>query len=161
MKITAKMITRSALLLALAIAIQGVKLPQFITGPLINTILYIAVALVGTVSAVLIGIFTPVIALLFGIMKLPPAVPVIIAGNTALALVFGKFKQSPVTGVLTASVAKFAVMFLGVKYILPVLFKINLPAPGIALLTTPQLFTALAGGVLAIIILKVVQNLQK
>lgn len=161
MIITTKIITRSALFLAVAIAIQSVKLPQFVTGPLVNTTLYLAVALVGTVSAVMIGFFTPVIAFLFGIMKLPPAVPVIMAGNVALALIFGQFKMSPIIGVLTASVSKFVVMFLGVKYILPVLLNINLPAKGVTLLTTPQLFTALAGGVVAILILKIIQSLQE
>lgn len=160
MKITTRMITRSALILALAIAIQSVRLPQAVTGPLINTLLFIAVATTGTLSGVLVGLFTPIIAFTLGIMALAPAVPVIIAGNIVLALVFGYIKNMYL-GFVAAAVAKFAVMALGVYYVLPLLVSINLPPKVIATLTTPQLFTALGGGVIALIILKALNMFNK
>lgn len=160
MKITTKIITRSALILAIAIAIQSVRMPQAVTGPIINTLLFIAVATTGTISGVLVGLFTPILAFAFGIMPLAPAVPVIIAGNIVLALVFGFIKNAYV-GVIGAAVAKFAVMAIGVYYALPLLVNVNLPPKVIATLTTPQLFTAIGGGVIALIILKALKMLNK
>ena len=160
MKIKARTLTRSALILALAIAVQSVKMPQFVTGPVINALLFFAAATIGPVSAVLIGLLTPVIAFAFGIMPLAPAIPVIMLGNAVLGLVFGFFIQKPYAGVALAAVAKYGVMWLGVYYLLPLLLKINLPPKIVATLTTPQLFTALGGGVLALIILETLHWLK-
>lgn len=153
-KITTKTITRSALILALAIAIQSARMPQFVTGPLVNALLILAAAVVGPVSAVLIGLSTPLIAFAFGIMPLAPAVPVIMLGNAALGLVFWYLTDRPYIGIILAATAKYGIMWLGVSYLLPALLNINLPPKVAATLTTPQLFTALGGGVLAVICLK-------
>jgi hypothetical protein len=161
MNITPKFITRSALLLALAIAVQSFKLPQPVTGPLVNAILFLATATVGTMSGVIVGLFTPVLAFVFGIMTLFPAVPLIMAGNAVLALVYGILQKRPVTGIVAASLAKYALLTLGVHYVLPLFLSKPLPAKVISLLTTPQLFTALAGGVLAFLVLQGLSMLKK
>ncbi|MDX9871636.1 MAG: ECF transporter S component [Clostridia bacterium] len=161
MNISTKVLTRSALILAIAIAVQSIKMPTFITGPLVNTLLFIAVATTGSLSGVLVGLFTPVLAFAFGIMPMAPAVPVIMAGNIVLALVFGAIKNNPYLGFIAAAVAKFAVMAAGVYFILPVLAGINLPPKLVATLSTTQLFTALGGGVIAVILLKALQALKK
>lgn len=154
MKITTNTLTRSALILALAIAVQSVRMPQFVTGPLVNALLFFAAATVGPVSAVLIGLCTPLIAFAFGIMPLAPAVPVIMLGNATLGLVFWYLLRSPYAGIVAAAVAKYGVMWLGVNILVPFIININLPPKVAATLTTPQLFTALGGGVLALLILK-------
>lgn len=161
MKITTKFLTRSALILALAIAVQSVRMPQFITGPLVNTLLFLAAGFIGPLSAVLIGTMTPLLAFAFGIMPLAPAIPVIILGNVSLGLVFGYLQRNPYLGVAAASFVKYGVMFLGVYYLLPFLANINLPPKVINMLTTPQLFTALGGGALAIVIFKALDWLKK
>ena len=154
MKITTKTLTRSALILALAIAVQSIKMPQFVTGPLINALLFLAVALVNPISGVLIGLFTPLLAFTFGIMPLAPAVPVIMLGNGLLAAVYGLFSRKPVLGVGIASLAKYMMMTVSVYYLFPGLLKITFPQKVIVMLTTPQFFTALGGGVLALLVLK-------
>lgn len=159
--VTTKMITRSAMILALSIAVQAVKLPQPVTGPLINTLLLMAVAMAGPLGAVLVGVCTPLFALLFGIMPFAPAAPVIMLGNASLAIVFARLIKKPVWGVIAAAFAKYGIMALMVFYLLPGLFQINIPAKLAAALTTPQLFTALGGGILALIILKAVQQFGK
>lgn len=159
--ITTKMITRSAIILAISIAVQSVKLPQPLTGPIINALLLLAAGLTGTLGGVLVGVCTPLIAFLFGIMAFPPVVPVIIAGNAALAVVFGWLIKRPVVGVIAAAIAKYGIMSIMVLYLLPALFQINIPPKVAATLTTPQLFTALGGGLLALIILKAVQQYEK
>jgi len=161
MIISTRTITRSALILALVIAVQSVRMPQFVTGPVVNALLFLAAATIGPVSAVLIGLSTPVIAFAFGIMPLAPAVPVIMLGNAVLGLVFGFLIHKPYLGIVLASAAKYGVMWLGVYYLLPFLLNINLPPKMVAALTTPQLFTALGGGALALIIIKALHWFKK
>lgn len=154
MKITTKIVTRSAFILALAIAVQLVKLPQPVTGPVINALLFLAAGLIGPVSAVLIGLCTPVIAFTFGIMPFAPAVPIIMLGNAVLALTFGLLVKRPYLGLAAAALAKYGVMALSVFYVFPGLFSIAIPPKIAAALTTPQLFTAFGGAVIAFVILK-------
>lgn len=154
MKITTKIITRSALILALAVAVQMLRLPQPFTGPAVNTLLFLATGIVGPISAILIGLLTPLFAFIFGIMALPPLIPVIMAGNATLAIVFALLLKRPYLGVIIAALAKFAVMAVSVQYILPVLLKITLKATLVQAFTYPQLYTALVGGAVALIILQ-------
>lgn len=155
MNISTKVLTRSALILAIAIAIQSIKMPPVITGPLVNTLLFIAVATTGSISGVLVGLFTPVLAFAFGIMPMAPAVPVIMAGNVVLALLFGYIKNQYI-GFIAAALAKFVVMTAGV-YGLLYLVGVKLPPALVTTLSTTQLITALEGGVLALLVLKALQ----
>ena len=66
-----KFITRTGILLAVALIIQMGGFPQSITGPIINTVLYLSVLLVGSWSGIIIGICTPVIAFMRGILPSP------------------------------------------------------------------------------------------
>ncbi len=154
MHFTTKILTRSALILALAIVVQSIRLPQYFTGPLVNTLLFLASALVSPISGVIVGLFTPLLAFSMGIMPLAPAVPVIMLGNSSLALIFGLLRQKPILGVIFAAVGKYAVMALSVFYLFPMLLHITFPQKLLATLTTPQLFTALGGGLIALIVLR-------
>ena len=69
-----KFITRTGILLAVALVVQMGGFPQSITGPIINTVLYLSVLLVGSWSGIIIGICTPVIAFMRGILP-PPLCP--------------------------------------------------------------------------------------
>jgi uncharacterized membrane protein len=157
MKIPIRTLTYSALILALAIVVQSVKMPQYLTGPLVNALLFTASALVGPLSGVLVGLFTPLLAFSFGIMPLAPAIPVIVLGNCFLAIFYGLFAKKPILAVIVAAFAKFAVMTLSVYYLFPLLLQITFPQQVVTMLTVPQLATALAGGALALIVLKAVQ----
>lgn len=154
MQLTTKILTRSALILALAIVVQSIRLPQYLTGPLVNMLLFLASALVSPLSGILVGLFTPLLAFSMGIMPLAPAVPVIMAGNCFLALLFGLFRGKPIVGVIVAALTKYAVMALSVFYLFPMLLHISFPPKLAVTLTTPQLFTALGGGFIALIVLR-------
>ena len=79
-------ITRTAILMAMTLAFQVVfKLPQPLTGPVVNMFLYLSVILVGMWSGAVIGLATPVIAWMAGIMAVGPLVPVIQLGNASSA----------------------------------------------------------------------------
>jgi hypothetical protein len=148
-------ITRTAILMAMTLAFQVVfKLPQPLTGPVVNMFLYLSVILVGMWSGAVIGLATPVIAWMSGIMAVGPLVPVIQLGNASLCIVFGLIDEIGkgkniwirILGIAAASVTKFLFISTSARYLL------TLPPPAAKAMGSPQLFTALAGGALALLV---------
>lgn len=145
-------VTRTAVLLALTLAIQMVGMPQYATGPLVNAMLCVAATFVGIWSGVVIGVVTPAIAFWRGILPAPlgPMIPFIALGNAVLVVVYGllerRGKLAAVAGIVAASVLKFLVLSGAVRFVVEV-------KPAIAkMMQVPQLFTALAGGAIAFIV---------
>jgi thiamine transporter ThiT len=162
MKLDTRMLTRTAILLGVTLAIQLLRMPQPITGPLINAMLVLTALTVGVWAGVFIGLLTPWIAFVVGILPpvLGPAIPFIMAGNAALVLIMGaavragrqlKVPQgerlAQVGGVIVGGFAKYLVISSAVR------FLIQVPPPVAAALMLPQLFTAWTGGGLAVVII--------
>lgn len=159
MKLSLSLIVKTGVLAALAIALQMMSLPQLATGSGVNAVLFVAACYVGPLSGTIIGILTPWIALVTGIMALAPAVPVVMAGNVTLALVagyLGRFNRY--VGMGLAGILKFGVMTLGIRYVISTGAKI--PPVAYTSLTVTQLLTALGGAVAAAIILAVLDRTQ-
>lgn len=138
MKIRLQDVVRTGILAALAVALQAMTLPQPVTGPGINAVLFVASLYVGPLAGACVGIITPWVALLMGINKLAAAVPVIMLGNVTLALVAGyTAKFNKYVAMALAAVLKFAVMTLGIKYLMST--GTNIPAAAYTSLTiTPE-----------------------
>ncbi len=152
MRLDLQTIARTAVIAALARAFQALNLRQPITGPGINAILYVASIYIGPVSGLMVGLLTPWVALLTGIMRLAPAVPVVMAGNAVLALVSGYVARfNRYLGMGLGAVCKYAAMTLGIKYLIA--RGTHIPAPVYASLTITQLITAITGAILASVIL--------
>jgi hypothetical protein len=142
-------ITRTAILMALTLVIQMMGMPQYATGPLVNTMLYIASVFVGIFGGVAIGLVTPVIAFWRGILPPPlgPMIPFIALGNAVLVIVYGLIgKRNKYVAVVLASVIKYLVMAGAVRLVVAVPPKIA------QMMQVPQLITALAGGAIAIVL---------
>jgi hypothetical protein len=138
-------------MLALALVAQSLHLPQLITGSVINAVLLVAAVLLGPWGGALIGLLTPVTALLLGQLApvLAPAIPFIMAGNAVLCLLFGYGRIVNVyLAVVAAAVAKFTLLSAAVLYI------INVPGPVSIALRLPQLATALIGGAVSLLVLE-------
>jgi len=182
--IRTQQITRIALFLALALAIQFMRFPQPITGPAINAILFLTALILGPYAALLIAVLTPGIALLTGIISPPiaPLVPLIMLANAILVLVFGgAYRLVPIiieglrpyisiklrynscsfwlllSSVGLASLTKFGFLLWTTQHLVKWLYqigwlKITIPENALLAFQLPQLYTALAGGLLAIII---------
>lgn len=160
MKIRVVDVVRTGILAGLAVALQAMNLPQPVTGPGVNAVLFVASLYVGPLSGAFVGIITPWVGLMMGIVKLAPAVPVIMAGNITLALVsgyLGRFNRY--VAMAAASVLKFGVMTLGIRYLVSTGTKI--PAVAYTSLTITQLFTALGGAVVASAILAALSRMKK
>lgn len=152
MKDKLNLLTKAAVLLAIAIVFQLAKMGQYVTGTGINTVLITAVGICGLPWAAAIGLMTPVLAVLLGVQ--PPAtvvlVPFIIAGNIIYSALFSIIrKYNDYIAILAAALAKFALLYTAANAIVS-----KLPAPVKLAFSFPQLITAISGGVIALVILR-------
>jgi len=162
--VSTRFLTRTAILLAIVVAVQFLQMRQPITGPLVNAILLIAASMVGIGSGVLIGLLTPLVAFALGVLPAPlaPAIPGIMAGNAVLVTAFGLMsrqpwlgKSGPYLGVAVGALLKYLVLAGVVRFLIQVPPKIAVS------LQIPQLFTALVGGALALIVIGVLRLVVK
>lgn len=125
---------------------------QMITGPIINATLFIAVLLLGSRAALLVGLLPSVIALSIGLLPaiLVPMIPFIITGNCILVLAFGFLKDKNYwLAIITASLLKFIFLFSTSSIVINLLLKKTLAPSILTMMSWPQLLTALFGGILA------------
>ncbi|MDZ7386027.1 MAG: hypothetical protein ONB07_07880 [candidate division KSB1 bacterium] len=160
------LLARLAVVAALTIVGQVVGLPQPFTGPFVNAMLVLTLVFVGWVPALVLGCVTPVVALVRGL--LPPALgvalPIVAVGNAVFVSVYGLgcgLARQPlcylgavkiVTIVLTAALVKFSWFFLWVRGLLPLVMGARLPHVAAVVFTTPQFFSALEGGLGAVLL---------
>lgn len=149
-------VTRTALLFALVIVIQMLGMPQLVTGPLVNMVLFLATFFEGMGSGVVIGFFTPWVAFSRGILPPPlaPMIPFIMMGNALLVVVFSIFRSRrgmvwEITGIVVSALAKYLVLSQSVT------FLVQVPPPIAKAMQLPQLLTALLGGVLFLAVEKI------
>ncbi len=64
MKIKVADVVRTGLLAGLAVALQAMNLPQPVTGPGVNAVLFVASIFVGPFGGVFVGVLTPWVALM-------------------------------------------------------------------------------------------------
>jgi hypothetical protein len=123
---------------------------QWITGTIVNAILFLAVWRVGLVNAAFVGALPSSIALLRGLLPAPMAVliPFIILSNIILVAAFFALKKYPLAGVIASSFVKFLFLFAVTSFFLKV------ASPLLVMMHWPQLFTALAGGLIAVGVIK-------
>lgn len=177
-------ITQTAVMLALLVALQAVTKPlgQLVTGSCVNAVLALTALLVGMHGGIAVALLSPVFAFLFGIAPNFVTVLPIMAGNLCyvvlLRLIAGKqgvFWRQPVA-LTVAACTKFTVLYLLVVKLICgsaanlLLGKkvgdiVVLAPPMLKMLPTmfawPQLFTALTGGVAALLICPVLRKALK
>ena len=164
-------IARLAILVSLTLIFQIAGLPQPITGPLINAMLILTTVFVGSIAGVTLGCLTPLLALIRGQLPaiLAPMAPFISIGNALLVLVFfliyrnkfliKKFREWQLYfALIVAAVIKFVFLFLSARILLPIVFRYEIPDKFIIVMSTPQLITALAGGFIAAVFIKILQK---
>ncbi len=167
-------ITETAVMLALLIVLQAAtkSAGQLVTGTCVNAVLAAAVLIGGVSCGLTVALISPVAAYLLGITQQFITVPAIMAGNAVFVIVLkaiaGDGAVRNLAAWLLSAGAKFAVLWLLVAKIIcglaaaPLLESGALKAPMLeklpAMFTWPQLFTALAGGALALLISPVVRK---
>ena len=170
-------ITETAVMLALLVTLQALTKPagQLVTGSCVNIILAISVLLGGLGCGITVAVISPVLAYLLGIAPMLLTVPAIRAGNavfvTLLYGIAGRDSRKIARQILAwvcAAAAKFAALYAIVVWLICGVFSEGLLASGTlkapmlkALPVTfswPQLFTALIGGAVALLIAPVLRK---
>jgi len=133
---------------------------QFVTGPLVNAMLYITVVLLGIRSAVLLSFLPSLVALGVGILapSLAPMVPFIMASNIVMVLLFNLLKTNFTFGVFISAAIKFVVLTSAAIILQNFIDNETLASKLLTLFTWPQLITALAGGLIAFVFLKMIKK---
>lgn len=176
MKLTTRELVQTALLLAICIAGQFFKnFSVYLTGPIVNTTIILAVLAVGLWSGILISIIAPVTAFFISgspiMAAIPLMFPAVMGGNAILAICVWYFREKMhfswklIAGMAAGSVLKAA--FMGVVIVLVLLpsfgssIAARLPKPealpGVlatarVTFSLTQLITAFTGSVLAYLI---------
>jgi len=135
---------------------------QWITGPIVNAMFLIAVVLLGSQNAILLALLPSTIALGVGLLPaiLAPMVPFIIISNVIFILGFHYLRDKNFwLGVVVASVLKFIFLWSTSFVVISLLLKKELATNVSAIMSWPQLATALIGGLLAYIFLKKIKQL--
>jgi len=148
-------------LLFLSIFLPSIIHQQAITGPLINAILLIATMVLGSSTALTIGLIPSVVALSRGLLPLvlAPIVPFIMLSNAVYVMVFSGLKNKNfATAVIIASVSKFALLYFVSQYLLATLLPQKFLSNASAMFSWPQLITALTGGFIAYIFVRSSKN---
>ncbi|RJQ34985.1 iron hydrogenase [Candidatus Parcubacteria bacterium] len=156
-----KIIAQFATLLSIA-TILPLFHQQWLTGPMVNAVLFISVALLGTQNAIVLGLLPSTIALSVGLLPiaLAPMIPFIIISNTLMVLSFSWLKDKNFwSGVALASVLKFIFLWSTSYIVINLLFKKELAQNVSAMMSWPQLYTALIGGVIAFVFLKSIKKI--
>ena len=152
-------LVRGAVLVALALALQSLRLvlpmPQllstFIIGTLVHMMLVLTLQLSGLKTALLLAFLLPLTAYVQGQVLLPFLIPVIWLGNFIFVLLVRQFKDSRKLSLSIPPLAKACVMLLAAWAALSFL---ALPNPALRktvmfAMSVPQLLTAVAGILLA------------
>lgn len=124
---------------------------QFITGPIINALLFLSVAFLSRDLAILIGIIPSTVAISRGLLPIAmaPMMPFIILANTLLIIVFARLKDlSQPLAILLSSLVKAGFLSLVTALILPQLVPTTLATQLQANFSWVQLITALSGGMI-------------
>ena len=173
-------ITETAIMLALLVALQALTkgFGQLVTGSFVNAVLAISVLVGGLWSGVTVAIISPVLAFVLGIAPQILTVPAIMAGNTVFVVLLhvtvGKQCEAVTMRIIAwlgAAVAKFATLYVIVVKVICGVMADSLMAAGTlkepmlkalpATFSWPQLFTALIGGGVALLIVPVIRKALK
>lgn len=152
-------LVRGALLVALALALQSLRLvlpmPQllstFIIGTLVHMMLVLTLQLNGLKTALLLAFLLPLTAYVQGQVLLPFLIPVIWLGNFIFVLLVLQFNGRRKLSLLMPPLAKACVMLLAAWAALSFLALTNpaLRKTVMFAMSVPQLLTAVAGILLA------------
>ena len=170
-------ITETAVMLALLVSLQALTKPmgQLVTGSCVNAILAVSALVGGLSCGLVVALCSPVLAFLLGIAPQILTVPAIMVGNSVFVVLLslladksGKNIVKQAVAWVSAAVAKFAALYAIVVWLICGVLSESLLASGVmkapmlkalpATFSWPQLFTALIGGAVALVITPVLRK---
>ena len=170
-------ITETAVMLALLICLQALTKPmgQLVTGSCVNAVLAVSALVGGLSCGLVVALCSPVLAFLLGIAPQILTVPAIMIGNTVFVVLLslladktGKKLVKQAIAWVVAAFAKFAALYAVVVWLICGVLSQSLISAGVmkppmvqalpATFSWPQLFTALIGGAVALLIMPVLRK---
>ena len=159
--------TRGALLLALALALQGLRLvlplplvlSTSVIGTLVHMMLLLTLLLNGRSTALLLCALLPVTAYLQGQLALPLLVPVVWLGNTVFVLAASLLMDRKWLAMLVPSLAKAVLMLAGAWLALVGVQQETVRKTIFFAMSVPQAVTGVAGSLLALELAQRLRNL--
>ena len=159
-------LTLSILFSSLIFLVPALVHQQFLTGPIINALLILSFIYLGQSKAFFLALIPSSVALANGLLPvaLAPMLPFIMISNCLYIAVFARFYQSKsklgqnLLIVLFAASLKSLFLFLVAKLIMEGLLVASLSTRIASMMSWPQMWTALVGGTLALLLQK---NLEK
>jgi hypothetical protein len=170
-------ITETAVMLALLVCLQALTKPmgQLVTGSCVNAVLAVSALVGGLSCGLVVALCSPVLAYLLAIAPQILTVPAIMVGNTVFVVLLslladksGKKIVKQIIAWITAAAAKFAALYAIVVWLICGVLSESLLSSGAlkapmlkalpATFSWPQLFTALIGGAVALIITPVLRK---
>ena len=160
-------ITHTTVFIALLVVLQAATASlgnTIITGSVVNMLLVVSVMTCGMMSGLCVAVISPVMAKLIGIGPLWSLIPFIIAGNITLILTWHFIGNrhwehkhtAQMIALVVAATGKFLILYIGVAQIaVPLLLRLPEPQASVIsnMFSIPQLFTALLGGGVALLVL--------
>lgn len=165
-------LVKSALLLSIAIVFQAIgraypQISQSFVGPAVNAVLILTALICGTGFGVAVAALTPLLAFMTGQLQaaMGPFIPFIMIGNILFVLCSGLMKKykyyGKEAGIVIGSMLKFSFLYLSAIKLIYV-FGVDIKPPVAKKLAVtmgyPQLITALAGGAVALILIKLLEK---
>lgn len=156
------LVSREFLFLIAAICIFPIFHNQFFTGPMVNAMFFIALYFVSRRDTLLLAIIPSLMALAVGLLPviILPIIPYIIISNFLLIFIFDLIrKHSFWQAVLWSSVLKFMFLYASSVILVKFFLKGDLAKAAAAMFSWPQLYSAIAGGLVAYFILKYLKRI--
>lgn len=131
---------------------------QFLTGPIVNALLILSFLYLGKSRAFFLAMIPSTVALSRGLLPiaLAPMVPFIMISNCLYIFVFAKFagksKFKDYLAVVSASTVKALFLMAISKFLMQQILAAPLASKVLVMMSWPQLWTAVVGGVLALLI---------
>jgi riboflavin transporter FmnP len=176
---TVKWVTRTAVMLALTVLFQSLRLiipmpgtlSQYIVGSLVNLALIVAAMTIDLKGGLTVAALTPIIAFFQG--HIPQIMPLMILfvalGNATIVIAYALLCRdsfvSKVLALVIGTITKFLVLYvLVVKFALPLIYPAVPDTVRMAMsinFSWPQLVTAGIGGVLALLVIPLLRRALK
>ena len=164
-----RQMTRGALLIALALVLQGLRLvlplplvlSTFVIGTLVHMMLLLTLLLNGRSTALLLCALLPVTAYLQGQLALPILLPVVCLGNTMFVLAASLLMDIKWLAMLVPSLAKAVLMLAGAWLALALVGvqQETVRKTIFFAMSVPQAVTGVAGSLLALELVQRLRNL--
>jgi len=131
---------------------------QFLTGPIVNALLILSFIYLGRSKALFLALIPSTVALSRGLLPLPlaPMVPFIMISNCIYLLTFAHLRTESQAKnflvIFVASIVKAAFLFIVSKLLMENMLAAPLASKIAIMMSWPQLWTAVLGGIMALLI---------